>query len=148
MRGALTGLFPVATLDECLAGHGRHAKSNAAPLHWVGTAGGGAAPKPTPPKGGASPVHQDGLLRAAQAGAETAVAGPIGGMVAPIAGEGLGALRRAGLQKVNDILADALLNPGRAAVLPRKAAESDAEGHRPVRQCLPAGGVRLCHRGQ
>ena len=62
-----------------------------------------------------------GVTRTAQALAGTALAGPLGGAAAPIAAEGLGALRRAGLQKVDDIIADAMLNPGRALVLLQKA---------------------------
>jgi hypothetical protein len=61
------------------------------------------------------------LLRGAQGAAGTAVAGPWGAAAAPIAGELLGALRRSGIQKVDDIIADAMLNPGRALMLLSKA---------------------------
>jgi hypothetical protein len=61
------------------------------------------------------------LLGGAQGAAGTAVAGPWGAAAAPIAGELLGALRRSGIQKVDDIIADAMLNPGRALMLLSKA---------------------------
>jgi hypothetical protein len=56
-----------------------------------------------------------------QAGAGALAGGWTGAGLAVVGGSLRGSLRRASLQKVDDILADALLNPGRAAVLLRKA---------------------------
>lgn len=53
----------------------------------------------------------------ARASAGTAAAGPVGGVAAYVAGEALDKLRRAGLERVDDLLTDAILNPGRAMLL-------------------------------
>jgi hypothetical protein len=58
------------------------------------------------------------LLGGSAGGTTAAVAG---GIVAAIGGEAVSALRRAGLQKVDDIITDAILNPDRALMLLRKA---------------------------
>jgi hypothetical protein len=56
-----------------------------------------------------------------QAGVGAIAGGPVGAGVAVGAGEMLSVLRAAGLQKVDDIIADAMLNPGRALILLTKA---------------------------
>jgi hypothetical protein len=56
-----------------------------------------------------------------QAGVGAIAGGPVGAGVAVGAGEVLSVLRAAGVQKVDDIIADAMLNPGRALILLSKA---------------------------
>ena len=69
------------------------------------------------------------LTIGAQAGVGGAAGGPVGSAVAVGAGEFLSRLRQSGFQKVEEILADALLNPSRAILLlqkvPEKASKAD-----------------------
>jgi hypothetical protein len=69
------------------------------------------------------------LTIGAQAGVGGAAGGPVGSAVAVGAGEFLSRLRQSGFQQVEEILADALLNPSRALLLlqkvPEKATKAD-----------------------
>lgn len=61
------------------------------------------------------------LAALAQGGGGFAVGGPMGGVAAIAGGQALSALRRAGMEKVNDLLTDAMLNPQRGLLLLTKA---------------------------
>lgn len=67
------------------------------------------------------------LAALAQGGGGFAVGGPIGGLAAIAGGQAMGALRRAGMQKVDDLLTDAMLNPQRGLLLLTKAPPKPTE---------------------
>lgn len=52
-----------------------------------------------------------------------ATGSPMGGIAAALGGEAVSALRKAGIQKVDDLITDAMLNPDRARVLLQKMPE-------------------------
>lgn len=67
------------------------------------------------------------LAALAQGGGGFAVGGPIGGLAAIAGGQAMSALRRAGMQKVDDLLTDAMLNPQRGLLLLTKAPPKPTE---------------------
>lgn len=67
------------------------------------------------------------LAALAQGGGGFAVGGPIGGLAAIAGGQAMGALRRAGMEKVDDLLTDAMLNPQRGLLLLAKAPPKPTE---------------------
>jgi hypothetical protein len=54
-------------------------------------------------------------------GAGTALGGPLGAAIGGLGGVALDSIRRAGFERVDELVADALLHPGRARVLMMKA---------------------------
>ncbi|WP_428031818.1 hypothetical protein [Ancylobacter sp.] len=67
------------------------------------------------------------LAALAQGGGGFALGGPIGGIAAIGGGQALAALRRAGMEKVDDLLTDAMLNPQRGLLLLTKAPPKPTE---------------------
>lgn len=67
------------------------------------------------------------LTALAQGGGGFALGGPVGGLAAIAGGQAVSALRRAGMQKVDDILTDAMLNPQRGLLLLTKAPPKPTE---------------------
>lgn len=67
------------------------------------------------------------LAALAQGGGGFALGGPVGGIAAIGGGQAMSALRRAGMQKVDDLLTDAMLNPQRGLLLLTKAPPKPTE---------------------